>query len=46
MDDTPQEQMKEERANRIESRHRAKQTPSDAKALFLEMCTGSVEGAA
>jgi glutamyl-tRNA synthetase len=44
MDDTPQEQMKEERANRIESKHRNGQTPEEAKALFEEMCSGSEEG--
>lgn len=46
MDDTPQEQMKEERANRIESKYRNTQTPAEAKALFVEMCSGSSEGAA
>ena len=45
MDDTPQEQMKEERANRIESKYRKNQTPEEAKALFEEMCSGSDEGA-
>ncbi len=45
MDDTPQEQMKEERANRIESKYRNTQTPEEAKALFEEMCSGSDEGA-
>lgn len=45
MDDTPQEQMKEERAKRIESKHRNSQTPEEAKALFEEMCSGSEEGA-
>ena len=44
MDDTPQEQMKEERANRIESKYRNSQTPEEAKALFEEMCSGSEEG--
>lgn len=43
MDDTPQEQMKEERADRIESKHR-NQSPAEAKALFEEMCSGSEEG--
>eukprot|EP00537_Pseudo-nitzschia_pungens_P003248 CAMPEP_0172361408 /NCGR_PEP_ID=MMETSP1060-20121228/5242_1 /TAXON_ID=37318 /ORGANISM="Pseudo-nitzschia pungens, Strain cf. cingulata" /LENGTH=912 /DNA_ID=CAMNT_0013083653 /DNA_START=85 /DNA_END=2823 /DNA_ORIENTATION=- len=43
MDDTPQEQMKEERANRVESKHR-NQVPAEAKALFEEMCSGSEEG--
>jgi len=45
MDDTPQEQMKEERANRIESKYRNNQTPEEAKNLFEEMCSGSAEGA-
>jgi glutamyl-tRNA synthetase len=45
MDDTPQEQMKEERANRIENKYRTEQTPTEAKALFMEMCSGSAEGA-
>ena len=45
MDDTPQEQMKEERANRVESKYRKTQTPEEAKALFEEMCSGSDEGA-
>jgi glutamyl-tRNA synthetase len=40
MDDTPQEQMKEERANRIESKYRNKQTPAEARQLFLDMCDG------
>jgi len=44
MDDTPQEQMKEERANRVESKDRNTQTPEEAKALFEEMCRGSEEG--
>jgi glutamyl-tRNA synthetase len=44
MDDTPQEQMKEERANRVESKYRNSQTPEEAKALFEEMCSGSKEG--
>jgi len=44
MDDTPQEQMKEERAERIESKYRNNQTPDEAKALFDEMCTGSDDG--
>ena len=46
MDDTPQEQMKEERAQRIESKYRdtATQSPEEAKALFDEMCSGSAEG--
>jgi len=45
MDDTPQEQMKEERANRVASKYRGSQTPEEAKALFDEMCSGSDEGA-
>ena len=45
MDDTPQEQMKQERADRIESKHR-NQTPEEAKTLFELMCSGSQEGAA
>ncbi|KAG7337166.1 glutaredoxin 3 [Nitzschia inconspicua] len=40
MDDTPQEQMKEERANRIESKYRNSQTPEQAQQLFLDMCEG------
>jgi len=46
MDDTPQEQMKEERAQRIESKYRdtATQSPEEAKTLFDEMCSGSAEG--
>jgi glutamyl/glutaminyl-tRNA synthetase len=40
MDDTPQEQMKEERANRIESKYRSTQTPEEARELFLDMCQG------
>ena len=45
MDDTPQEQMKQERADRIESKHRNTQTPADAKEKFELMCSGSPEGA-
>jgi hypothetical protein len=44
MDDTPQEQMKEERADRVESKYRNSQTPEEAKALFEIMCSGSKEG--
>ena len=45
MDNTPQEQMKQERAERIESKHRS-QTPSEAMKYFDMMCSGSTEGAA
>ncbi len=44
MDDTPQEQMKLERADRIESKHR-NQTPEQAKEYFDLLCGGSPEGA-
>jgi glutamyl-tRNA synthetase len=44
MDDTPQEKMKEERGDRVESKHR-NQTPEDATAKFLVMCSGSIDGA-
>jgi glutamyl/glutaminyl-tRNA synthetase len=40
MDDTPQEQMKEERANRVESKYRNTQSPEEAMQLFLDMCEG------
>jgi glutamyl-tRNA synthetase len=43
MDDTPQEQMKEERADRIESKHRS-QTPAEAKDIFLLMNSGNPDG--
>jgi glutamyl-tRNA synthetase len=46
MDDTPQEQMKLERADRIESKYRNTQTPADAKAKFDVMCSGSADGSA
>lgn len=45
MDDTPQEQMKEERMERKNSKHRA-QTPEEALNFFKLMCSGSVEGGA
>ena len=45
MDDTPQEQMKQERADRVESKHR-NQTPEQAKELFLLMNSGKPDGAA
>lgn len=45
MDDTPQEQMKEERMERKDSKHR-NQTPEDAMTYFKLMCSGSVEGSA
>ena len=45
MDDTPQEQMKEERMNKVESKHRD-QTPPQAMEYFELMCSGSKEGAA
>lgn len=43
MDDTPQEQMKLERADRKESQHR-NQTPEEAMKNFELMCSGSEEG--
>jgi glutamyl-tRNA synthetase len=43
MDDTPQEQMKTERGDRQESRHR-NQTPEEAMKYFELMCGGSDEG--
>ena len=43
MDDTPQEQMKQERADRQESKHR-NQTPAEALEKFKLMCSGSAEG--
>jgi len=43
MDDTPQEQMKEERGNRQDSKHR-NQTPEEAMKNFELMCSGSEEG--
>jgi glutamyl-tRNA synthetase len=45
MDDTPQEQMKEERAARQDSKHR-NMSPAEAKEKFELMCSGSPEGAA
>jgi len=45
MDDTPQEQMKAERLERKESKHR-NQTPEEALKYFELMCSGSQEGAA
>lgn len=45
MDDTPQEQMKQERADRVESKHRS-QSPKEAKEKFELMNSGSPEGAA
>lgn len=45
MDDTPQEQMKQERADRVESKHRW-QSPKEAKEKFELMNSGSPEGAA
>jgi len=44
MDDTPQEQMKDERMERKESKYRSSQTPDEAKVLFLDMCSGSDDG--
>jgi glutamyl-tRNA synthetase len=44
MDNTPQEQMKAERAERIESNHRH-QSPEEALYYFTLMCNGSKEGA-
>jgi glutamyl-tRNA synthetase len=43
MDDTPQEQMKVERADRKDSVHR-NQTPEEAMKCFELMCSGSEEG--
>lgn len=43
MDDTPQEQMKAERADRKESKHRI-QTPEEAMKFFELMCGGCDEG--
>jgi glutamyl-tRNA synthetase len=43
MDDTPQEQMKQERADRVESKHRS-QTVEQAKEYFALLCSGSPEG--
>ena len=43
MDDTPQEQMKEERMQRQNSKHR-NQEPSESMKLFKDMCSGSEEG--
>lgn len=43
MDDTPQEQMKTERANREESKHR-NQSVEDSLKYFEMMCSGSEEG--
>jgi glutamyl-tRNA synthetase len=44
MDDTPQEQMKAERAERQDSKHRG-MLPEDAMKYFKAMCSGSEEGA-
>jgi hypothetical protein len=44
MDNTPQEQMKLERGERLDSKHR-NQTPKEALELFNLMCSGSEEGA-
>lgn len=44
MDDTPQEQMKIERGDRQDSKHR-NQSPEDAMKYFDLMCSGSQEGA-
>ena len=43
MDDTPQETMKIERAERKESQRRS-QSPQDAREFFLAMCSGSEDG--
>jgi glutamyl-tRNA synthetase len=43
MDDTPQEQMKIERGERVESKHR-NQSPDEAAKLFDLMCSGSKDG--
>jgi glutamyl-tRNA synthetase len=45
MDDTPQEQMKIERGERKESKHR-NQSPEEALRLFDVMCSGSENGSA
>jgi len=45
MDDTPQEQMQQERADRIESKHR-NQSPEQAKEYFDLLCSGDPAGAA
>ena len=45
MDDTPQEQMKAERMERKESKHRS-QSPEECMKYFKLMCSGSEEGAA
>jgi glutamyl-tRNA synthetase len=44
MDDTPQEQMQQERADRVESKHR-KQTPEQAREYFDLLCSGDPAGA-
>jgi hypothetical protein len=44
MDDTPQEQMKDERMERKEAIYRSTQSPEEAKLLFLDMCSGSENG--
>ena len=43
MDDTPQEQMKEERMQRQDSKHR-NQDQAGSMKLFKDMCSGSEEG--
>jgi hypothetical protein len=43
MDNTPQEQMKIERGERVESQHR-NQTVEQALEYFTQMCSGSKEG--
>lgn len=45
MDDTPQEQMKAERMERQDSKHR-NQSPEECMKYFKLMCSGSEEGAA
>jgi glutamyl-tRNA synthetase len=45
MDDTPQEQMKEERMKRQDSKHRS-QSPEDAMKFYKLMHSGSEEGGA
>jgi glutamyl-tRNA synthetase len=44
MDDTPQEEMKLERADRIESKHRS-MSPAESKEKFELLCSGSPDGA-
>ncbi len=43
MDDTPQEQMRQERMDRVDSKHR-NQSVEDCKKYFAMMCSGDEEG--